>query len=116
MAALNDILSAAQALSKEDLRSLSDRILSLLNIPNNENTQEAKCDCCRRCSSDQIVTYGKDKNVKQRYKCKSCNTVFYADSFFLKKFPVHFTGWAAKSLMLSSIRFTTTILLPMKGR
>lgn len=81
MAALNDVLSAAQALSQEDLRALSDRILGLLNIPNNENAPEAKCDCCRRCSSDKIVKYGKDKNGKQRYKCKSCNTVFYADSF-----------------------------------
>lgn len=81
MAALTDILSATETLSQEELQSLSARILDLLNIPASNAAETAKCDCCRRCDSKQIVKYGKDKNGKQRYKCKTCNTIFYDDSF-----------------------------------
>lgn len=81
MAALTDLLSAAKALSAEELRALSSRILGLLNIADSSDSDQSGCSCCRRCESTQIVKYGKDKNGKQRYKCKACNTVFYADSF-----------------------------------
>lgn len=81
MVTLTDILSAAETLNAEDLRTLSSRILSLLNITDSNEDSQPKCDCCRRCESTQIVKYGKDKNGKQRYKCKSCNTIFYEDSF-----------------------------------
>lgn len=81
MAGLKDILTAAEGLSAAELRALSSRILGLLNLPNTNDSHEIKCDCCRRCDSKQIVKYGKDKNGKQRYKCKSCNTIFYEDSF-----------------------------------
>lgn len=81
MAALTNILSAAQALNQEDLRVLSSRILDLLNISENSNHDDVTCDCCRRCDSKQIIKYGKDKNGKQRYKCKNCNSIFYKDSF-----------------------------------
>jgi len=77
MTAFTDIISAAETLSAEELQALSSRILSLLNVADSQ----PKCDCCRRCASAQIVKYGKDKNGKQRYKCKSCNTIFYEDSF-----------------------------------
>ncbi len=80
MAILNDLISAAEELSQDELQALSSRVLGLLNRSALE-TPAAKCECCRRCESRQIVKYGKDKNGKQRYKCKSCNTVFYEDSF-----------------------------------
>ena len=80
MATLTNLISVAESLNKEELQALSSRILALLNRPASE-ASPTKCECCRRCESKQIVKYGKDKNGKQRYKCKSCNTVFYEDSF-----------------------------------
>lgn len=80
MATLTNLVSLAETLSQDELQALSSRILNLLNRPASEESS-AKCECCRRCESKQIVKYGKDKNGKQRYKCKSCNTVFYEDSF-----------------------------------
>ena len=68
MTSLTDILSATKGLNEEELRALSSRILSLLNLAEPANAQETKCNCCRRCDSKQIVKYGKDKNGKQRYK------------------------------------------------
>lgn len=81
MTALTDILAATETLSAEDLRALSERILGLLNISDNNDPGPSKCTCCRRCESSQIVKYGRDKNGKQRYRCKACNTIFYNDSF-----------------------------------
>ena len=78
-----DILSAADSLNPEELQALSSKILGLLNVsvsnatsPQNVN----RCDCCRRCSSKQIIKYGKDKNGKQRYKCKHCDRLFTVTS------------------------------------
>lgn len=79
MADLSTLLSATETLNREELQALSARILGLLNIP--AEAESSTCDCCRRCDSKQIVKYGKDKNGKQRYKCKSCNAIFYEDSY-----------------------------------
>lgn len=81
MAILTDIISAAEGLSQNELQTLSSHILGLLNISDSGDNTQGKCDCCRRCESTQIVKYGRDKNGKQRYKCKACNTIFYEDSF-----------------------------------
>lgn len=81
MATITDLLSAAETLSQDELQVLSARIMGLLNIPSDDTAVAQTCNCCRRCSSKQVVKYGKDKNGKQRYKCKCCNTVFYEDSY-----------------------------------
>ena len=36
---------------------------------------------CRKCGATHIVKFGKDKNGKQRYKCKSCGTTFTETSY-----------------------------------
>lgn len=80
MATLTNLVTLAETLTQDELQALSSRILTLLNRPA-DVADSAKCARCRRCESQQIVKYGKDKNGKQRYKCKNCNTVFYEDSF-----------------------------------
>ena len=82
MNTLVDIIGAVESLSESELEALSSKILKLLKVSTdtNENGVE-EIHNCRKCGSHAILKYGKDKNGKQRYKCKNCNTVFYATSY-----------------------------------
>ncbi len=32
--------------------------------------------CCPPCISDDVILHGKDKNRRQRFKCRSCNQTY----------------------------------------
>lgn len=83
MERLDKIISAAESLEQKDLEALSSKILQMLKLSSGSNTyqEENQVHSCRRCSSSAILKYGKDKNGKQRYKCKNCNTIFYETSY-----------------------------------
>lgn len=84
MEKLVNIINAAESLNQKDLEILSSKILQMLKFSSDSNlsVQEESVVCsCRRCSSKSILKYGKDKNGKQRYKCKNCNTIFYDTSY-----------------------------------
>lgn len=75
---LNNLIST---LSLDELKSVSQKILQMLNSVNGvsfaayENTLT-----CRKCKDEHIVKFGKDKNGKQRYRCRQCGTSFTATS------------------------------------
>ena len=83
MERLDKIISAAESLEQKDLETLSSKILQMLKLSSDSNPdqEEDQVHSCRRCSSSSILKYGKDKNGKQRYKCKNCNTIFYETSY-----------------------------------
>ncbi len=84
MKELKEFLGAAGQLNRKELEELSSKILSMLQLTSSvcdEPTSGVGVSCCRKCSSSNILKYGKDKNGKQRYKCKSCNAVFYGTSY-----------------------------------
>lgn len=76
------LLSNLSSLNTSDLEFLSEKILNLLSDNNNLLSIKEEDVCsCKRCGSVAIVKYGKDKNGKQRYKCKDCNTLFSPTSY-----------------------------------
>lgn len=82
MGNLSAILSATKKLQAKELRLLSSKILEMLKgDADSEHISQSEVNSCRRCGSSSIIRYGKDKNGKQRYKCKHCNTIFYETSF-----------------------------------
>lgn len=108
MADLQNLLTVAESLSRNELKALSARILGLLSIRVDDGSDVEGCKCCRRCDSKQVVKYGRDKNGKQRYKCKSCNTVFYGDSFSVssrtRHDPATWAKYVEMLLMRSSLK------------
>lgn len=81
---LTNIIKTVGTLETKDLEALSVKILELLKMPSvtcSESANGTNHIGCRKCGSNFISKYGKDKNGKQRYKCKSCNTIFYETSF-----------------------------------
>ena len=82
MERITKLIKAAEGLKQSELEALSARILEMLNLSNGEGEEiGAPVSGCRRCDSEQIVKFGKDKHGKQRYKCKSCGTIFSATSY-----------------------------------
>ncbi len=78
------LISVASELKHDELEALSERILEMLKISPNEFgccADEKHERVCRRCNSKSVVKYGKDRNGVQRYKCRSCNTVFRDTSY-----------------------------------
>lgn len=77
-----ELLDATQNLSQKELETLSAKILDILQGgASNKDLNVVMPNTCRRCDSVSIIKFGKDKNNKQRFKCKSCNTIFYSDSY-----------------------------------
>ena len=77
-----ELLDATQNLSQKELETLSSKILDILQGgSNNKALNTVIPNTCRRCDSASIIKFGKDKNNKQRFKCKNCNTIFYSDSY-----------------------------------
>ena len=70
-------------LDSQELKALSDQILSLLKSTENEphTDRVEKVECCRKCAGTNIVKFGKDSNGKQRYKCRACGCTFVSTSF-----------------------------------
>lgn len=65
--------------NQEDLKELSRAILELLS--NSSTVDSLQLTHCKKCNSIHIVKFGKDKNNKQRYRCKSCGCTFTATSY-----------------------------------
>ena len=80
MKQINDILKQVKTLSESELKNISSQILQMLKSCNN-SAPEAVVEKCRKCESNNIIRYGKDKNGKQKYKCKSCGTIFTETSY-----------------------------------
>lgn len=76
------ILNATKSLSERDLKRVADSILKMLSKASGIYGNSAqKVEQCRKCGADQIVKFGKDKNGKQRYKCKFCGATFTETSY-----------------------------------
>lgn len=82
MSKVNDILLQFNNLSECELKEISKKLLQMLQKANgvafdaNETVYT-----CRKCSSHNIVKYGKDGKGNQRYKCKYCGATFTSTSF-----------------------------------
>ena len=81
MANLNKLFATLKTLNKEDLEALSSRVLSLLGVSLHEEAESLHLTNCRNCNSTRIVKIGKDKNGRQRYRCKDCGTTFGESTF-----------------------------------
>lgn len=71
-------------LNSSELKSIAERIFKLLQQVEDsvaEDFNESPIATCRKCESSQIAKFGKDKNGKQRYKCRSCGCTFTGTSF-----------------------------------
>lgn len=76
------ILKDAKGLSKAEMKRVSDALLKMLgNAGGVYGISARKVEKCRKCGADKIVKFGKDKNGKQRYKCKSCGAAFTETSY-----------------------------------
>lgn len=83
MANLDMLFSQLKELPYNELQKLSDRILQQLkNVGANNKYLDVKVQTCRKCNAHSSVSkYGKDKNGKQRYRCKQCGAVFTETSY-----------------------------------
>lgn len=78
----SQLLNIVRGLSKKELREISDTLLKLLEDTRGVyGVSVEKAEKCRKCGAEHIVRFGKDKNGKQRYKCKSCGATFIETSF-----------------------------------
>lgn len=76
-----EIINAVKSLSEGERARISDALLKLLNATSGVYGVSAlETEKCRACGSEHIVKFGRDKNGKQRYKCKSCGTTFTSTS------------------------------------
>ena len=78
------LINDVENLNQKDLELLSERILQILKVSNDSTTEpviHSQNITCRKCNATLISKYGKDKNGKQRYRCKSCGAIFYDTSY-----------------------------------
>lgn len=75
------ILKQAEGLSARELKRVSEYLLNMLGKTSGVYGISDDVEECRKCGSDKIVKFGKDKNGKQRYKCKCCGATFTATSY-----------------------------------
>ncbi len=80
---IDNIFLQIKDLSSQELNTLANKIFEILN--SNNAYIEASADVseisCRKCGCENVSKYGKDKNGKQRFKCKSCGALFVDTSF-----------------------------------
>lgn len=82
MSKVNDILKKLETLNNGELQQVSEKLLELLQDVNGvSGVPSAPVDVCRKCGNKHIVKFGKDKNGKQRYRCKACGATFTATSY-----------------------------------
>lgn len=82
MGSVSQILNIAKCLNDEELRRISDALLKMLGKSSGVyGSSVQKVEKCRKCGGDRIVKFGKDKNGKQRYKCKCCGATFTETSY-----------------------------------
>lgn len=74
-------LSKLKDLSSEELKLLSKKIMTQLQ-GTESCTDGSVVVSCKKCGAKECISkYGKDKNGKQRYRCKHCNAVFTEISY-----------------------------------
>ena len=80
---LSVIFSQLKELDEIELKAISEKILKHLKKSNTVNFEEdSVITVCRKCGDkDCLIKYGKDKNGKQRYRCKHCKAFFTETSF-----------------------------------
>lgn len=79
---VNDILIQFKNLNSKELKQISEKLLQMLQGASGEAFFSHKeVDKCSKCDSGNFIKFGKDKNGKQRYKCKNCGATFTATSF-----------------------------------
>lgn len=80
---LDTLFAQLKRLDAAELKVIADTILSQLK--SDEYTRESRSsgECiCRKCGGkDCLSKYGKDRNGKQRYRCKQCGATFTDTSF-----------------------------------
>lgn len=82
MGKVHQFIQGAKYLSHQELKRVSDAFLKMLGQTSGVyGVSVQKVEKCRKCGSDKIVKFGKDKNGKQRYKCKCCGTTFTETSY-----------------------------------
>lgn len=79
---VNAVLNQVSDFNKTELKHITEKLLQMLKEANGVAfVSSAPVDKCRRCNSEHIVKFGKDKNGKQRFKCKSCGATFTETSY-----------------------------------
>lgn len=82
MSKVNAVINQISSLNKTELKQVSEKLLQMLKEASGVACVSSDfVDNCRKCDSEHIVKFGKDKNGKQRYKCKSCGTTFTETSY-----------------------------------
>lgn len=83
MVDVRNLMKDAESLNPHELKLVADKIMQLLH------SSECEPSCitedtskCRNCGTEgSVIKFGKDKNGKQRYKCKCCLATFTATSY-----------------------------------
>ena len=79
---VRQILAQVKNLNENELKRISESLLQMLGHTNGVYGVSVKqIENCRKCGNNRIVKFGKDKNGKQRYKCKCCGATFTETSF-----------------------------------
>ena len=79
---VRQILAQVKNLNENELKRISESLLKMLGHTNGVYGVSVKqIENCRKCGDDRLVKFGKDKNGKQRYKCKCCGATFTETSF-----------------------------------
>ena len=85
MSNFDAFLSQLKNLSTEELKLLSQKIMMQLQGSEScksSSQSSSSVTSCKKCGDkDCISKYGKDKNGKQRYRCKHCGAVFTETSY-----------------------------------
>ena len=76
------MLNNAKDLNPSQLQRVSAALLKMLSRTKGvHGASVQRAEKCRKCGAAHVVKFGKDKNGKQRYKCKSCGTTFTETSY-----------------------------------
>lgn len=80
---LDSLFAQIQSLKPDELKLVADSIMAVLKgKPSTDNVQPEKITICRKCGVEGTVAkFGKDKNGKQRYRCKCCGATFTMTSY-----------------------------------
>lgn len=78
-----NLIKATESLNATELKLVANKIMKLLH------SSECEPSCvsedisrCRNCATEgSVIKFGKDKNGKQRFKCKCCGATFTATSY-----------------------------------
>ena len=84
MGRFNVLYNELSNLNDYELKTIAEHVFELLQRAEGSltsTTSDKEIIKCRKCDSSLVAKFGKDKNGKQRYKCKSCGCTFTSTSF-----------------------------------